>query len=125
MKAIAVLISAGVSLTLVASCARHHSAGANAEAKADFVVIFDGPAKTCAISGLADMAPHTMVCEKVAPYLVNTLKLPAGSLFDIKTIPDVNVSEHDQVMSALKAAGYKLAPGVHVGFLTEPKPRDH
>jgi hypothetical protein len=64
-----------------------------------------------------------MPCTEVASYLTKTLKLPRGALFDYKTIPDVNLPEFDGVMSELKAAGYQLTPGVHVGFLTEPKPR--
>jgi hypothetical protein len=64
-----------------------------------------------------------MPCLEVPSYLAKALQLPRGSSFDYKTIPDVNVADFDRVMSELKAEGYQLTPGIHVSFLTEPKPR--
>jgi len=65
-----------------------------------------------------------MPCVEVPSYLAKALQLPRGSSFDYKTIPDVNVAELDRVMSELKAEGYQLTQGIHISFLTEPKPRN-
>lgn len=64
-----------------------------------------------------------MPCLQVPSYLANTLKMPRGSSFDFETVPDVNVAQFDRVLSELEAEGYQLTRGVHVDFLTEPKPR--
>lgn len=93
-----------------------------ASARADVVVTFDGPAGSCAIGKPGGAKKQSMPCLEVPAYLTKTLKLPRGALFDYETIPDVNVLEFEHVMSDLKAAGFRLTSGVHVSFLTEPKP---
>ena len=88
--------------------------------KADVLITFNGPKNICEVA-LVGATPKPLPCTQVVSYLVNDLKLPKGALFDVKTIPDVNVSEYESVMAALKTAGYNLTPGIYVGFLTEPK----
>ncbi|MEJ0040235.1 MAG: hypothetical protein WDO68_30105 [Gammaproteobacteria bacterium] len=58
---------------------------------------------------------------EVVDYVVHTLKLSTDEAFDVDTIPDVDTGEFDRTMAALKTAGFRVTPGVHVGFLTEPK----
>lgn len=91
--------------------------------KADVLVIFNGPENTCEVV-LGGGAPTSLLFTDVVGYLVNDLKLPTGTLFDITTVPDVKIREYEYVLAALKAAGYRLTPGIHVGFLTEPKRHD-
>jgi hypothetical protein len=91
----------------------------NPPVKADAVVTFNGPAKSCEITVVGGL-PHSMPCPAVASYLTQTLRLPRGAYVDEETIPDVDVREHDRVMAALKDAGYRPTPGAHVGLLTEP-----
>jgi hypothetical protein len=87
---------------------------------ADALVTFNGPKNTCEVALRGSVSAQAMPSGEVVPYLVDEVKLPKGALFDIVTIPNVNVAEYEQVMAALKAAGYKRVPGIHVGFLTEP-----
>ena len=115
-------ITACLLFASLASCGRHSTDGEVASAP-DIVVTFDGPTGACEVSKAGDANKRWMPCLQVPSYLMNTLKIPPGSLFDYKTIPDVNVAEFERVMAELKAAGYQLTPGTHVGFLTEPKPR--
>jgi hypothetical protein len=117
-------IAACLPLAFLTSCGRSHPADPPtvAAVPAEVVVTFDGARNACGLSRPGDANSKSMPCIEVTSYLVKTLKLPRGSLFDYKTIPDVNVAEFDLVMSELKAAGYKLTPGTHAGFLTEPKP---
>lgn len=111
----------GLCLPLAAlpSCGRPESAGRGVPA--DVVVTFDGPADSCAVAKSGDASKQSMPCLEVPSYLVKTLKLPRGSFFDYETIPNVNVADFEHVISDLKAVGYRLTPGVHVNFLTEPK----
>ena len=90
-------------------------------AVADVTITFDGPRDACDIHTVGHAEAHSMPCIDVVSYVTRTLELPNGSRFDYNTIPDVNVTEFDLVMSHLKSAGYELTPGAHVGFLTEPK----
>lgn len=94
-----------------------------ASVSADIVVTLDGPGNCCAISKPGNAIKQSMPCREVPAYVAKKLKLPRGSLFELETIPDVNAAEFDQVMSDLKSAGYQPTPGIHVEFLTEPKPR--
>jgi len=75
----------------------------------------------CEVEFAGGARRQSMPCEEVVSFLTATLKLPRGALFDVVTIPDVSEAEYDAVMAGLKAAGYKRVPGIHVGFLTEPK----
>jgi hypothetical protein len=116
-------MAACLPLALLAGCGRSHSTdrGAVASVPAEVVVTFNGPMRICQVSRLGDANNQSMPCLEVPSYLTKTLKLRRGSW---KTIPDVNVVEFDQLMSELKAAGYRLTPGIHVDFLTEPT-QDH
>ena len=90
--------------------------------KPDFVVTFDGPNGDCLVAHVVTASAKHIPCDQVVSYVANDLKLPAGALFEIATIPDVRERDFDHVMAALSAAGYKLTPGPHIGFLTAPKP---
>ena len=118
------VIAACFPLSFLTSCGRSHSANPRvvAAVPAEVVVTFDGPRNACGLSRPGDANSQSMPCIEVTSYLVNTLQLPRGSLFDYKTIPDVNVAQFEQVMSELKAGGYQLTPGARAGFLTEPRP---
>jgi hypothetical protein len=88
--------------------------------KADAVVTFNGPAKRCEVTASGRLA-RSMPCPEVVSYLTQTLKLPPGAYVDEATIPDVDLPEYDRVLARLRDAGYRPTPGVHVGFLTEPR----
>ena len=91
---------------------------------ADFVVTIDGPNGRCDVTLGDGTRRQSMACLEVASHVASTLKLPRGALFDVVTVPDIDESEYDRVMSDLSALGYKLTPGWHIGFLTEPKGND-
>jgi integrase-like protein len=107
----------------IISCgqSRSEAPGRESSMTAEVVVTFDGPRHSCTLSIFGDTGSHSMPCVDITTYLTKTLKLRSGSSFDYKTIPDVDVDEFERVISGLKAAGYQLAPGAHVGLLTEPK----
>ncbi len=92
--------------------------------KPDFVLTFDGPNGNCRVALAAQGTAETLPCSQVLNFLSAAPGITNASHFEVITIPDVNVSEYDAVMTALKASGYCLTPGVHVGFLTEPKRND-
>jgi hypothetical protein len=92
--------------------------------KPDFILTFDGPRGNCRVSLGSQETFETLPCTDVVRFLSNVPGITRASRFVVKTIPNVDEAEYDSVMAALKAAGYHLTPGVHVGFLTEPKQND-
>jgi len=93
--------------------------------KPDFIVTIDGPAHTCHVARAGESSASTVPCSQVTAYLIETLKLAPGSYFDYSTIADVDEQEFARTLEALKEAGYRPTPGIHVGFLTEPKSDPH
>jgi hypothetical protein len=83
-----------------------------------FVVTF--ASTHCEVSG-PRIDRRAMPCRQVVEYVVHELKLSTDAPFDVATIPDVDTAEFDRTMAALKDAGFRMTPGVHVNFLTEPK----
>ncbi len=92
--------------------------------KPDFVLTFDGPNGNCRVALGANERVETLPYSKVLSFLGDAPGITRASRFEVITIPDVNEADYDAVMAALKASGYRLTPGVHVGFLTEPKRND-
>jgi hypothetical protein len=121
---VALMLAAALHL-LLATVSESEAAHASETAggiKPDFMLTVDGPAHTCHVARAGDSSASTIPCAKVTAYLIETLKLVPGSYFDYSTIADVDEQEFDRTLRALKDAGYRPTPGIHVGFLTEPKP---
>jgi hypothetical protein len=87
----------------------------------DFVLTFDGPARNCHVALSGTGKENALPCSKVVGFLREAPGISTASRFEVKLVPDVNEADHDAVMVSLAAAGYRLTPGPHVGFLTEPK----
>jgi hypothetical protein len=89
--------------------------------KPDFIITFDGPARSCRLKVGASGLEQSVPCLELAAHLRQVPEITATSYFEAKTIPDIDVAQYDAVMATLAKAGYKLTPGPHVNFLTEPK----
>jgi hypothetical protein len=63
----------------------------------------------------------TISCGDVVPFVRDELRLPSGSIYDIRTIPDVDEAEMSSVGASLKSAGYRFIGGTHVMFITGPQ----
>jgi hypothetical protein len=75
------------------------------------------------------MPPHGFGHEYTPPGIprqerCSTQEAAYRSMLAIAPIPDINVADFDHVMSELNAEGYQVTPGIHVDFLTAPKPRN-
>ena len=92
--------------------------------KPDFVLTFDGPRGNCRVALASQEGVEILPLSKVVGFLRTVPSISGASRFEVITIPDVDVAEYDAVLAGLKAAGYRMTPGVHVGFLTEPKHND-
>jgi hypothetical protein len=86
----------------------------------DVIVTFDGERHGCVVALNDETKGHAMSCEGVLPFIRDDLKLQSGSIYDIRTIPDVDEAEMRRVTASLKDAGYRFIEGPHVMFLTGP-----
>ena len=59
--------------------------------------------------------------EDVVRFVRDELRLPSGSIYDIRTIPDVDEAEMARVEASLKGAGYRFIGGPHAMFMTGPR----
>jgi hypothetical protein len=115
------------SLTLCAlltGCARPTGApnpvAPTAATRPDVIVTFDGERHACVVALLNEPEGHTMSCDGVLPFVRDDLKLQSGSVYDIRTTPDVDEAAIHRVAAGLNGAGYRLIEGPHVMFLTGP-----
>lgn len=111
---------------LVVACTRHTGAPrpvvSPIASKPDVIVTFDGERHACVVRLLDATTGHVVSCEDVLPFIRDSLKLRSGSVYDIRTIPDVDDAEMRRVVANLKGAGYRYIDGPHVMFLTGPHP---
>jgi hypothetical protein len=109
---------------LVSGCARLTGAPNSAvppiASRPDVIVTFDGERHACVVALFNEPESHAMSCDGVLPFVRDDLKLRSGSVYDIRTIPDVDEAEMHRVAASLNGAGYRFIEGPHVMFLTGP-----
>jgi hypothetical protein len=96
------------------------SGSAPIAAKPDVIVTLDGPRHTCVVALVSEEQGSTVSCDEVAAFVRDELKVPNGSIYEIRTIPDVDESDETKVENSLKAAGYRFIGGPHAAFITGP-----
>jgi len=89
-------------------------------AKPDVMITFDGERHTCVVALASEAQGSAISCGDVVPFIRDELRLPSGSIYDIRTIPDVDEAEMASVGASLKGAGYRFIGGPHVMFITGP-----
>ena len=80
-------------------------------AKPDVTITFDGERHACVVALSSEAQGSAIPCNDVVPFVRDELRLPSGSIYDIRTIPDVNEAEMAGVGARLKAAGYRFIGG--------------
>ena len=89
-------------------------------ARSDVIVTFDGEHHACVVALHSEAQGSAIACKDVVPFVRDELRLPGGSIYDIRTIPDVGESEMARVEASLKGAGYRFIGGPHAMFITGP-----
>ena len=89
-------------------------------ARPDVIITFDGERHACVVARYSEAQGSAIACGAVVSYLKDDLGLPSGSIFDIRTIPDVSEAEVASVSASLKGAGYRFIGGRHVMLTTGP-----
>ena len=82
-------------------------------AKPDVTITIDGERHACVVALASEAQGSAIVCSDVVPFVRDELRLPSGSIYDIRAIPDLNQAEMAKVEEKLKAAGYRFIGGPH------------
>jgi hypothetical protein len=86
----------------------------------DAVITINGERHVCIVA-VKDRSPdHWMACDAVVAFLQDEIKLRAGAVYDIRTVPDVDEADIHRLSKGLKIAGYHYLQGPHVMLLTGP-----
>jgi hypothetical protein len=88
--------------------------------KPDVVITLDGQRHACVVALYSEAQGSAISCNDVVPFLKDELRVPAGAIYDIRTIPDVDAAELAKVQTNLMDAGYRFIGGRHEMPLTEP-----
>ena len=106
------VILAGLgAVTLLAGCgssSTHSAATAPAiAAKPDVIVTFDGKRHACLVALPTEQQGSEVACKEIVSFLKDELRVPSGSVYDERVMPDFDPAERAAVESALKDAGYR------------------
>jgi hypothetical protein len=77
-------------------------------AKPDVVITFDDARHTCVVALSSEAQGSAVPCEEVVPFVKEQLRLPSGSIYDIRTISKADEAEMARVGASLKGAGYRF-----------------
>jgi hypothetical protein len=79
----------------------------------DVTVTFDGKRRKCVVALPSEAQGSSISCADVVPFVKDELRLPSGSFYDIRKIPDVDEAEIARVRADLSGAGYRFVGGSH------------
>jgi hypothetical protein len=77
--------------------------------KPDVVVTVDGARHACVVALRSEAQGSIIPCDDVVPFVRDELRLPSGSIYDIRTTPDVPAAQMAKVEASLKGAGYRFS----------------
>jgi type IV pilus biogenesis protein CpaD/CtpE len=102
-------------LVLLAGCGSSTNAPVPAPpaiaTKPDVTITFDGERHTCVVALASEAQGSAVSCSEVVQFVRDELRLPSGSIYDIRTIPGINKTEIAGVGTRLNAAGYRFIGG--------------
>jgi hypothetical protein len=75
--------------------------------KPDVIVTLDGERHICVVALSSEVQGSAIACGDVVPFVRDELRAPSGSIYDIRTIPNVEQADVAKVEASLKAGGYR------------------
>jgi hypothetical protein len=75
-------------------------------AKPEVLVTLDGAHHTCMVALSSEAQGSAIACDDVVPFVRDELRVPGGSIYEIRTIPKVEQAEVANVEASLNGAGY-------------------
>jgi hypothetical protein len=80
-------------------------------AKPDVIITFDEARHTCVVTLSSESQGSAVPCEEVVPFVKEQLRLPSGSIYDIRAVSKVDEAEMAKVGASFKSAGYRFIGG--------------
>ncbi len=104
-------VAATMMFTGLAACgsSSNHAAPPprSAAAKPDVIITIDGVRHACVVALIQEENGSAVSCADVAPFVKDELRLATGSIYEIRSIPDVDEAELGRVTASLRDAGYR------------------
>jgi hypothetical protein len=82
-------------------------------ARPDVIVTIDGVHHACLVALYSEPQGSSVACDDIVPFVRDELRLASGSVYDLRTISDVDPTQRAKVESSLKGAGYRFIGGPH------------
>jgi hypothetical protein len=76
-------------------------------AKPDVIVTVDGARHACVVALHSEAQGSIISCDDIVPFVRDELRLASGSIYDIRTTPDVPAAQMAKVEASLNGAGYR------------------
>lgn len=98
-----------LALAFLAGCGQSSTSpdAPSAAARPDVVVTIDGKRHTCVVALSSEPQGSAVACDDVVAFVKDELRVPSGSVYDLRTIPDVDPAETAKVGARLDGAGYR------------------
>jgi hypothetical protein len=80
-------------------------------AKPDVIVTFDGERHSCVVALYSEAQGSMVRCTDIVPFIRDELKVASGSVYDTRTIAQVDAGEVAKTTQNLKDAGYRFIGG--------------
>jgi hypothetical protein len=77
----------------------------------DVVVTLDGNRHSCSVALQKEPQGSTVPCKEAASFVKDQLRLPVKSIYDIRTVANVDNTQIASVRDALNDAGYRFIGG--------------
>jgi hypothetical protein len=82
-------------------------------AKPDVTITFDGKRRKCVVALSSEAQGSFIACGDVVAFVKDQLRLPSGSVYDIRKVSDVDQGEIARVRADLDGAGYRFGGRSH------------
>ncbi|HME39746.1 MAG TPA: hypothetical protein VKG63_12405 [Steroidobacteraceae bacterium] len=82
-------------------------------AKPDVVVTIDGEHHACLVALKSEAQASSVSCDDVVSFVKDELRLPSGSIYDLRAKGDVGKAEMAKVEAILDGAGFRFIGGPH------------
>jgi hypothetical protein len=77
----------------------------------DVIVTLDGKRHACVVALDKEPQGNTVPCKEAVSFVKDELRVPSGSIYDIRTVANVDDTEIASVRDALNGAGYRFIGG--------------
>jgi hypothetical protein len=105
----AVLLS-GLNPILLAGCGSSSTPPKIAE-RPDVIITLDGKRHACVVALDKEPQGSTVACKEAVSFVKDELRVQRGSIYDIRTVANVDDTEIASVRVALNDAGYRFIGG--------------